>query len=52
MPKSFATCMARPGSAEVQEHGEALQNDPTQLQILCSVRVFDKLVIMGHFEHT
>lgn len=52
----FATCMARPGSAEVQEHRETCvqtgQNDLTELQILCFLRVFEKLVVMGHFEHT
>lgn len=48
----FATCMVRPGSAEVLEHGETLQNDPAQFQILCFVRVFEKIVIMDHFEHT
>lgn len=31
---------------------ETLRNDPTQLQILCFVRVFEKLVTTGHFEHT
>lgn len=35
-----------------EQFGKTLQNDPTQLHLLCSVRVFEKFVIICHFEHT
>lgn len=35
-----------------EQFGKTLQNDPTQLHLLCFVRVFEKLVIICHFKHT
>lgn len=45
----LGTCMARPGCAEVLEHGEFLQNDPTD-PLLCKRHW--KKEALGHFKHT